>query len=92
MIPLKLNFVDKGPLTETTWSDLKRENCIHLGNDSPGIGVAVLDAGMASGLPSIALRIDLPDGKTVIAETSARLFCTAAKAVMAKYPALFDDP
>lgn len=60
MIPLKLNFVvDKGPLTETTWPDLKRENCIHLGNDSPGIGVAVLDAGMASG-PSFNRSSDRP--------------------------------
>ena len=42
------------------------------------------------GRPSVALRIDLPDGRHVIAETSARLFCSAARSIMARYPNLFD--
>lgn len=52
--------------------------------------VALLDKGMASGRPSVAFRIDLPDGKIVFAQTTARLFCMAAKAFMAKYPDLFE--
>jgi hypothetical protein len=63
---------------------------VHLSNDAPPIQAAVLDAGMASGLPSIVLRVDLPDGTVVLAETSARLFCMAAKAIMGKYPDLFE--
>lgn len=89
---LMLSFVPTGPLTETEWPDLDRENVIHLGNDAPPVRVAVLDGGMSSGQPSIALRIDLPDGRSVIAETSARLFCTTARGIIAKYPRLFDDP
>lgn len=92
MIALTITFVAKGPLTEIEWPELDRRKVIHLGNDSPPIKVAVLDVGTSSGLPSIALRVDLPDGKTVIAETTARLFCTAARAIMAKYPDLFADP
>lgn len=90
MIPMVISFVAKGPLVETEWPDLAREDCIHLGNGAPALRVAVLEGGMESGKPSIALRIDLPDGKSVIAETSARLFCTAARTIMARYPDLFD--
>lgn len=92
MPSLTLSFVPTGPLTETQWPDLDRENVIHLGNDAPPVRVAVLHGGMSSGQPSIALRIDLPDGRSIIAETSARLFCMAARGIMAKYPRLFDDP
>lgn len=63
---------------------------VHLGNDAPAIQVAVLDAGMSSGRPSVCMRLDLPDGTVVLAETSARLFCAAARQVMAKYPDLFE--
>lgn len=89
MVALTISFVASGPLTETEWPDLGRENVIHLGDGAPPIRVAVLENGMGSGRPSIALRIDLPDGKSVIAETTARLFCTAARAIMARYPDLF---
>lgn len=80
MIPMTINFDGK-------WDDLKDE-AIHYA-DTP-LKVIVLDKGMASGRPSVAFRIDLPDGTSVIAETSARLFCTAANAVTAKYPDLFE--
>lgn len=91
MIGMTVSFVQTGPVSETEWPDLEREKCIHLESDAPPIKVAVLEKGMATGRPSIALRIDLPDGQTVIAETSARLFCTAARAIMARYPKLFQD-
>jgi hypothetical protein len=76
---------------DNAWPELQNKPYIHFADDAPPIQVAVLDAGMTSGRPSVALRLDLPDGQTVIAETSARLFCTSARAIMAKYPDLFKD-
>jgi hypothetical protein len=72
------------------WPDLEDKigSVIHLNHGE--LQVAVLDNGMTSGKPSITIRVDLPD-KVVLAETSARLFCTAAKLIMAKYPDLFED-
>lgn len=54
------------------------------------IKVALLDGGMTSGRPSVAILVTMPNGSKVIAETSARLFCSAAKAFMAKHPDLFE--
>lgn len=73
------------------WPDLKGKDFIHLGNGAPPIGVAVLSGGTDSGKPSVSFRFDLPDGRTVLAETTARLFVTAAKAIEAKFPDLFQD-
>lgn len=67
------------------WPDLAQADIIHLGNDAPPIQLSALPGGMASGLPSVAIRIDLPDGRTVIAETSMRLFVSAADALAARY-------
>ncbi len=75
---------------DNAWPDLKDKEFIHLGNEAPAIEVAVLSAGMTSGRPSVGIKIELPDGQTVVAETSALLFCTAAKAIMARYPRMFD--
>jgi hypothetical protein len=44
------------------------------------IEVALLPGGMASGAASVAIRLDLPDGRTVIAQTSQQLFDGAARA------------
>lgn len=54
------------------------------------IDIFVLDNGMRSGRPSVALTADLPDGRKFVIQTSARLFCTHARAIMARYPDLFD--
>lgn len=83
---ISMNIILDG---DNAWPDLRGEDFIHLGQGAPPIQVAVLNAGVASGRASVALRIDLPDGRTVIAETSARLFCAAARAIMARYPDLF---
>lgn len=77
---------------ENAWPDLQGREIIHIA-EQPGIAiqVAVLDQGLKSGRPSIVIRIDLPNGRTsVVAETTARLYCMAARIVMAKYPDLFD--
>jgi hypothetical protein len=76
---------------EGAFADVPREQFIHMGRDAKPIQVVVLDKGMSSGKPSVALRLDLPDGTTVCAETSARLFVTAARAIHARYPDLLED-
>jgi hypothetical protein len=53
--------------------------------------VAALPGGTSSGLPSVALAIRLPDGRVVLAETTARLFVLAARAIAARYPELDAD-
>jgi hypothetical protein len=58
---------------------------IHLANDAPPVQVAALDGGMTSGRTSLTLRIDLPDGTVVLAETSLRLFLFAARALHAQF-------
>ena len=78
---------------DNCWPDLKdkvgTDAVIHLGNDAPPLQVALLDKGMGSGRPSVTLRLDLPDGRVVLAETSLRLFATAARGFAARYPDLF---
>lgn len=76
---------------DAAFEDLQGRDVIHLADGAPPIQVAVLDGGLASGRPSVALRIDLPDGRAVVAETTARLFVTAARAIVARYPDLFRD-
>jgi hypothetical protein len=77
-----------------SWPDLEAK----LGTDQlinamgPGakpIQVALLDGGMTSGRPSVTFRIDLADGRTVLTETSLRLFVSAARVFAARYPDLF---
>jgi hypothetical protein len=74
---------------DAAWPDLRGKPFIQLGDGSKPIEVTTLEEGMKSGRPSVAIRLTLPDGRAVIAETSARLFCSAARAIMARYPDLF---
>ena len=67
------------------WPDLAGKEVIHLTNDAPPIQISALPDGMASGRPSVAIRLDLPDGRTVIAETSMNLFLSAADVLRARY-------
>jgi hypothetical protein len=45
---------------------------------------AYLAGGMTSGAPSVMLRCEMKDGTVILAETSAKLFITAAAAVKGK--------
>jgi hypothetical protein len=67
------------------WPDLslQRDQTIHLAETT--IGLAVLTGGMTSGRESVAFRLDLPDGKHVVAETSWRLLAAAARTIAARY-------
>lgn len=78
-----LNIVLNG---DDAWPDLKEKDLkgdlLWLKED---FAVTCLSGGMTSGRPSVAIRIDLPDGRTVVQETSLRLFLMAADAFRAKY-------
>ena len=52
---------------------------------SEPIKIVTLDGGMASGKPSVMIRLDLPDGRLVLAETSVALFQMAAAAMTGRY-------
>ncbi len=49
------------------------------------ITVSGLPGGMQSGKPSVAFWFDLPDGRTVFAQTSMALFLAAARAFRGRY-------
>lgn len=51
--------------------------------------LAALAGGMASGAPSLALRLDLPDGRVVIAETSLAAWIAATCALRGRFPEAF---
>lgn len=55
---------------------------IHLGEEAQ-IEVGTLRHGMESGADSVSICFPLPDGRVVLAETSAKLFITAAQAITA---------
>lgn len=62
--------------------DVAREKLVHV---TAPLKVGALAGGMASGAPSIAIAVPLPDGRTVVAETSLALFLSAADAFRARY-------
>ena len=72
---------------EGAWRDLEDKEVIHLANEAPPIQVAPLRGGMASGRTSVAIRVDLPNGRAVVAETSLRLFLQTADVLRARYGA-----
>ena len=77
---------------DAAWADLagRLDQVIHL-REGTTVRLAVLAAGMTSGRPAVGIRLDLPDGRVVLAETSARLLVTAARAIAARFPDLLED-
>ena len=67
------------------WPDLVKKEVIHLGCLSDPIQIAALPGGMSSGKTSVSIRLDLPDGKVVIAQTTLALFLRAADTLKAHY-------
>ncbi len=53
--------------------------------------IAALDGGMASGMPSLMIRLDLPNGEYAIVETSVRAFLDAGAAIHAKFEDILHD-
>lgn len=75
-----INFIGDG---DGAGQDLagKMDQVVHI-TDAP-ITLMGLRGGMQSGKNSLMLRIDLPDGRVLLAETSVAVFLTAATAVRA---------
>jgi hypothetical protein len=71
------------------WGDLTalhRDDKLLLAmGDAAALQVAALPGGMMSGAPSVSIRIDLPDGRVVLTETSLALFLTAADMLKARH-------
>ena len=75
---------------DNCWPDLAdkfKDDKVTWLKDGDVLSIAALSKGMTSGKPSVSIRIDLPDGKIVVVETSMRLFLGAAEAFRAKYGA-----
>lgn len=83
MIPLEIHVDGDG-----AWPDMKDKEVI----ETQLRGIAALSDGMNSGRASVGLRIDLPDGRVVFAQTSMRLFLNAAKVFMVKYGHELEGP
>ena len=78
MIALSVNFDGDGALAGLDIEEASQ------------IEALILDGGTSSGRPSVTLHLTVGD-RHIVAQTSARLFCTVAKMIEAKYPKLFDD-
>jgi hypothetical protein len=76
MIPLEVHLDG-----DNCWPDLKERGF----TEGQFKAVAALPQGTASGKPSVAVRVELPDGTVVVAETTLALFLTAADAIKARY-------
>jgi hypothetical protein len=70
------------------WGDLLDRKVLALDPETPW-HVVIIEAGMDSGAPSIALRIDLEDGTPLIAETSLAAWLTATAAFRGAFPEAF---
>jgi ribose 1,5-bisphosphokinase PhnN len=68
------------------WPDVDRAKLEHV---TGPLAFAVLAEGMSSGLPSVAIRVDLEDGRTVVAETSLALLAGVVIAARARFPVAF---
>ena len=77
---LKLNMEGDG-----CWQDLHTLFASRHLRRSESIEIAVMEKGMTSGKPSVAIRVNLDEGDVVIAETSLALFLSAADAFKGKY-------
>jgi hypothetical protein len=66
---------------DNAWPELKEKEVIRAYVN----GIAALPKGTVEGRPSVTVRIDLPDGRTVLAETTLRLLLRAAEALAARY-------
>jgi hypothetical protein len=69
------------------WPDLAQmpeANKIYMEDST--LSIACLKNGMTSGRPSLVMRINLPDGRVLIFQTSMRGFLSAASIVATGYP------
>ena len=62
---------------DNCWPDLAGPNAFVVGQL---VGMARLKNGTVSGKPTVTVRIELPDGRTVLAETTLALLSQAIRA------------
>jgi uncharacterized protein (UPF0371 family) len=74
---------------ERCWPDLADKMDQIIDVEAP-IQIALMPGGMSTGKAAIAIRIELPDGRTVIAQTSQELFDAAARAFRGRLEYLAD--
>jgi hypothetical protein len=67
---------------DNAWPDLAGRMVHHI---KGSMAVAALKGGMESGAPSVAIRVDINENESVVAETSLALFLSAADVLKAKY-------
>jgi hypothetical protein len=67
------------------WPDLGAKTERGLVAEASAIEMVGLDRGMVSGDPSVTMRLDLPDGRVTIAQTSLALLLTVTDALKARY-------
>lgn len=67
------------------WSDLARKPNKVLRVSDAAVEIAALAGGMVSGRASVMLRVDLPDGRAVLIESSLRALHAAVTAIVAKH-------
>lgn len=67
------------------WPDIleQGEKLTWLHGTTENLSIARLPAGMQSGASSVAIRINTPDGRIVVAEVSMKLFQAVAQAFAA---------
>jgi len=78
--------IEDGEANEWPWPDVDREAMIH---DTEPWDVCILEAGMSSGKPSVALRFNLPDGKVLVSETSLAMLIAVMAGARGAFPAEF---
>lgn len=81
MIQMTLRFLAKGER-----GGLDPAKIAHV-NDGT-VTVFCLEGGMISGKPSVSFALEMPEGGTVVFETSARLYVQTARMIEARYPDL----
>lgn len=70
---------------EGAWPDLGRKPGKMMKLSDSALSLAALAGGMVTGRASVAFRIDLPDGRSVVIETSLRTLYAAVTAIVAKH-------
>ena len=74
---------------DSAWPDLVAKQAAGTLLNAMGEAVrwelAALPGGTAAGRASVSLRIDLPDGRTLLSETTLRLLYSAVRAIVAAH-------
>lgn len=92
MPSIEVKIVREGPdeAQESVFPEIGEDpsKIVHVPGETPW-KVAILNGGMASGQPSIGLVIPLPDGWTLVAETSLASWSAVTIAARAAFPWAF---